>query len=197
MDRQRRDLKTLVRDVEWALANNLEARELVEMLKKMVAQARAGSPESLFGKLKIAELVVTDSPWKAAVLARSVVTECRDGRAWAVLGLAHSMLGNFRAAVKAYRRALLLAPGNPWIMHNLGHLLDVALARPFDGLKYLDAARQALPTEPEIISSYAHALLRVGRRAEAHEMLRRGLEWDEARVDRQLEAWLNLRVAPG
>lgn len=197
MDPRRRDLETLVRDVEWALAHNLEARELVGMLEKVVARARDGSPEALFGKLKIAELVVTDSPWRAAVLARSVVTECRDGRAWALLGLAQSMLNNFRAAAKAYRRALLLAPGNPWIMHNLGHLLDVALGRPRDGLRYLEAACQALPAEPEIISSCAHALVRVGRRVEAHEMLQRGLSWDPDRVDRQLDAWLSRRVAPG
>ena len=63
------------------------------MLNNVIAQAQAGSAEDLFSRLKIAELVVADSPWKAALLARSVVTQCDDGHAWAVLGLAQTLLG--------------------------------------------------------------------------------------------------------
>jgi tetratricopeptide (TPR) repeat protein len=186
----RRDLETLVCDVQWALAHGLEAPELVTMLRNLVARATRGSPEAVFSRLKLAELLVSKSPWKAALLARSVVAQCHDGHAWAVLGLAQTLLGNYRSAAKAYRNALRLSPASPEIAHNLGHLLDVALDRPNEALRYLKMAHHARPDEGEIVSSYAHALLRAGRRPEAHEILARGLGWDRLRTDRQLEVWL-------
>jgi cytochrome c-type biogenesis protein CcmH/NrfG len=190
MSSQRRDLETLVCDVEWAFAHGLEAHELVTMLRNLVARATRGSPEAVFSRLKLAELVVSEAPWKAALLARSVVAECHDGHAWAVLGLAQTLLGNYRSAVKAYRHALVLSPASPEIAHNLGHLLDVALDRPQEALNYLKMAHHARPDEGEIVSSYAHALLRAGRRPEARELLAHGLGWDRPRADRQLEVWL-------
>lgn len=195
MSSRRRDLETLVCDVEWALAHGLEAPELVTMLRNLVAQATRGSPEGVFSRLKLAELVVAKAPWKAALLARSVISECNDGHAWAVLGLAQTLLGNYKSAAKAYRHALMLSPASPEIAHNLGHVLDVALDRPGDALKYLRMAQQARPEEGEIVSSYAHALLRAGRRAEAHLMLVHGLGWDRDRAGRQLDAWLLPAVA--
>jgi Tfp pilus assembly protein PilF len=190
MNSRRRDLETLVCDVEWALAHGLEAPELVTMLRNLVARATQGSPEAVFSRLKLAELVVSETPWKAALLARSVIEQCDDGHAWAVLGLAQTLLGNFRSAAKAYRHALMLSPTSPEIAHNLGHLLDVALDRPNEALKYLKMAHHAHPEEGEIVSSYAHALLRAGRRPEARELLVRGLGWDRVQADRQLEVWL-------
>ncbi|MBN1608930.1 MAG: hypothetical protein JW940_20050 [Polyangiaceae bacterium] len=195
MNSRRRDLETLVCDVEWALAHGLEAPELVTMLRNLVARAARGSPEALFSRLKLAELVVSEMPWKAALLARSVIELCDDGHAWAVLGLAQTLLGNFKSAAKAYRHALMLSPASPEIAHNLGHLLDVALGRPNEALRYLKMAHHARPSEGEIVSSYAHALLRAGRRREAHEMLVRGLGWDGLRADRQLETWLAAQEA--
>ena len=83
-----------------------------------------------------------------------------DDGAWAVLGLAQSLLGNYRYAARAYERALALAPNNPWYAHNLGHLYDVALDRPQDALPLLAQATAAQPGEADIAASYAHALAR-------------------------------------
>src|SRR6266487_1593279 len=48
-----------------------------------------------------------------------------------------------------------------------GHLLDVALGRPNDAVGLLAEAYKREPKEPEIASSYAHALARAGKLAQA------------------------------
>ncbi len=155
------------------------------MVERLLVVSSPGSTEEQFATLKLAELVVADHPWRAATLARRSLRSQESAHAWAVLGLAQSGLGNYRAAVKAYRRALLLVPENPWYSHNLGHLLDVAFDRPLDALRYLQLAHSSQPAEPEIASSYAHALARVGRRDHARAVLTRSTGSTE-----QAEAWL-------
>ena len=68
---------------------------------------------------------------------------------------------------------MALAPQNPWYAHNLGHLLDVALGRPADASSLLAEAHKREPKEAEIASSYAHALARAGKLAQAKKVLRR------------------------
>ncbi len=70
-----------------------------------------------------------------------------DDRAWAVLGFCQTLLGNYRYAAKAYRRAVHAAPKNPWYAHNLGHLLDVALDRVEEALPLLHIAYRSVPKD--------------------------------------------------
>jgi tetratricopeptide (TPR) repeat protein len=183
------ELERLVGDVEWAKAQRLPARELVPMLRRLVAAAPEGSPERHRARRDLAEQVLPTNPWLAARLARDVLRGAEDDRAYGVLGLAHTLLGNFRAAARAYRKALAIAPATPEYEHNLGHLLDVAFNRPLAALPHLKRALAALPAEAEIESSLAHALLRAGRAEEAAKHLRSALDNDETRLRETLAAW--------
>jgi tetratricopeptide (TPR) repeat protein len=165
------DLERMLTDVEWAMSKQFAARDLVPMLENLVRAAPSVSEAAYFAKLRLSELIVGDAPFRAARLARDVLVRGESERAWAVLGLAHTLLGNYRVAARSYRKALALAPECPVYEHNLGHVLDVALDRPRDALVHLARAHRDLPEEREIASSYAHALLRSGQLERARELL--------------------------
>jgi len=177
-------------DVEWAMGQGLGPRDLLPMLERLVAQAKPGTAPALYARQNLSALVVAQSPWRAARLAREVLAFVDDERAWAVLGLAQTLLGNYRSAMKAYRRALALDPSCPTCQHNLGHLLDVVCERPADALRYLKAAHRAWPGEAEVTASYAHALARTGDLAEARRLLTRSLGANADTVDEWLQRWL-------
>jgi Flp pilus assembly protein TadD len=168
------DVDTLRRNVEWALRNALEAEEVLPMLAKLARSAEPESDAWVLAHRHLAELAVDRDPWRSAIFARRVVTvDPDDDGAWAVLGLAQTLLGNYRFAAGCYRRAIALSPQNPWYAHNLGHLLDVALGRPKEALDLLAEAHQHEPNEGEISASYAHALARTGKLALAKKVLKR------------------------
>jgi predicted Zn-dependent protease len=181
-------VEQLYTDVEWAMSQGLSPRDLIPMLQRLALAADPASEYSLYARRNLAELIVQRSPFRAARLARSVLCSREDDRAYAVLGLAHLLMGNYRSAEKAYRSALAILPHCPWYAHNLGHLLDVGLNRPQDALSFLKLARRGLPQEVEIKASLAHALLRSGARAEAERELLSYLE-DPSEAQAQIERW--------
>jgi len=176
-------------DIAWALSQGLSQSELVPMLERLAASAPRGGVHYVYAKRLLAETLVRQEPFRAARLAREVLEVQDDDRAHAVLGLSHMLLGNFRLAERAYRAALGLAPHSPWYAHNLGHLLDVALDRPEEAVRLLAQARRALPLEPEIASSYAHALLRAGQPDRARQELLAAVDANEARAEEILARW--------
>jgi uncharacterized protein HemY len=190
VERHGSGVERLLRDVEWAIAHRLRADELVPMLEKLARRAQRGSAPWLLATCRLAELVVEKAPWRAATLARAALAHRDDDGAWAVLGLAHTLLGHYRCARAAYRRALDLAPECPGYQHNLGHLLDVAFDRPSDALPLLFAAHRAHPSEPEIATSLAHALVRAHRRRDAARVLKRALRASDEQVESTLDEWL-------
>jgi len=182
------DLERMLTDVEWAMSKQFAARDLVPMLENLVRAAPAASEAAYFAKLRLSELIVGEAPFRAARLARDVLVRGESDRAWGVLGLAHTLLGNYRVAARSYRRALALAPDCGVYEHNLGHVLDVALNRPHDALPHLERAHRDLPEESEITSSYAHALLRSGQPKKARALLTQAVGSAEA-ADEVLKAW--------
>src|SRR5262245_18824008 len=181
------EIDRMLSDVLWAKERGLGPRDLVPMLEKIVKRAPRGSDASLFAQRELAEQLVERHTWRAARLAREVTLHVDDDRAWALLALSHTLLGNYRSARKAYLRALGLHPGCPWYSHNLGHLLDVGLGRPREALAHLRRAHRALGSEPEVAASYALALARVGRRAEARRLLSEALDESEEQAELRLE----------
>jgi len=182
------DLERMLTDVEWAMSKQFAAKDLVPMLENLVRAAPAASEAAYFAKLRLSELIVGDAPFRAARLARDVLVSGESDRAWGVLGLAHSLLGNYRVAARSYRRALALAPDVAVYDHNLGHLLDVAMNRPRAALAHLARAHRGLPEESEVASSYAHALLRSGQPERAYELLCKAVR-TEAEAREILKAW--------
>jgi tetratricopeptide (TPR) repeat protein len=186
----RRAVERLVSDVSWAISRGLPKRDLIAMLRRLIATATRGSPEQAFAKLELSELIVGDEPFRAARLALDVLKESPEPRAFGVLGIAHSVLGNFRAARRAYEQALALDPDHPAYRHNLGHLLDVALDRPRDALRHFAVARRARPHEPAIVSSEAHALARSGQSARGVSLLVQVLGWSAEEAEARVAEWI-------
>jgi Flp pilus assembly protein TadD len=191
------DIDTLRRNVEWALRNALDADEVLPMLAKLARNAEPESDAWVLAHRHLAELAVDRDPWRSAIFARRVVNvDPEDDGAWAVLGLAQTLLGNYRYAVASYRRAIALAPQNPWYAHNLGHLLDVALGKPNDAVDLLAEAYKREPKEAEIASSYAHALARAGKLAQAKKVLRRVVAKGATAEQMILWRWLEQGAPP-
>ncbi len=186
------EARRLRRSVEWALREPLDPSEIVPIIQRLLRVVPNDGEDALFAHRHLAELTVESSPWQAALSARKLLRkDPYDNQVWAILALALTLLGHYQAAVRAYRRALALAPDNPSYAHNLGHLLDVALDRPDDGLPFLLSAHRREPDETEIASSYAHALGRVGRFEEARDLLRCSIRDGGNRDQRALLAWLD------
>jgi Flp pilus assembly protein TadD len=174
--------------MEWALERGLPTRDVAALSKRLIEAAPPGSAEARVGRLRLAQSSLDRDPWKAALLARELTTSGGSAEEWGTLGLALTNLGHYRAAQNAYHQALAIDPGCPICCHNLGHLLDAAFNRPEEALGYLARAHRALPGDSEIASSYAHALVRAGRPAQAEELLAKALS-DPERVSGLLERW--------
>lgn len=186
------DLDRLRRDVDRGLRAKADPEELLPLLARLARASQPGSDTWLFAHRYLAELGVEREPWRAALFARRVLERCPDDDgAWAVLGLAQSLLGNYRYAARAYERALAIAPGNPWYAHNLGHLYDVALNRPDDALPLLSQATEAQTGEADIAASYAHALARCGKLAMAKRVLKRAIRHGATSDQMALWRWLD------
>ena len=195
-DAREQEVRKLRRSAEWALRKSLEPSDVVAVLQRLLRMVPPDSEDALFAHRHLAELTVEQEPWKAALSARRLIAaNPDDDQGWALLALALTLLSHYQAAVRAYRRALALSPQNPWYAHNLGHLLDVGLDRPNDGLALLQSAHRREPQETEIASSYAHALGRVGKIEEARDLLRRSIRDGGNREQRALLAWLDEATA--
>lgn len=184
-----RAVHELLSDVSWAIAQRLPKRDLLAMLGRLAQSARPGSPEECYAKLELARLLVEQKPFRAARLVQEVLRHGPDEAALGVYGIAQMKLGNFKAARRAFERALRLAPDDPATLHNLGHLLDVAFDRPDDALPHLELAVRLAGDEPALASSLAHALARTGQLARAEKLLVRGARLSTILAHRTVENW--------
>jgi len=161
----------LRRLAEQALRQSRRREDAARWLERLLGAAPDGSDDALFAHRHLAELRLEGEPWVAALHLRKVLAEQPDDDVGhALMGLCQALLGNFRASVGAYRRALRVAPTNPWYHHNMGHLLDVALGKPGDAVEHLRTAHRLEPEEDEITASLSHCLARLGHREEARSM---------------------------
>jgi hypothetical protein len=191
MDARRQQAQELRRQIEWTLARAVDPGDVLPMLHRLARIADDGSDENVFANLHLAELLVERDPWRAALHARRVLTHRPiDDRVWATIALCQTLLGNYKFAVTAYHHALSSAPKNPWYAHNLGHLLDVALGRAADALPWLERAYRGAGNSGELAASYAHALARTGRLADARSVLARAMKRTASREHSALLKWL-------
>lgn len=195
-----RELNALRKRAEHALeVDSLEAAGLLEELE---AQSADGSDAALFAQRNLATLYLEESPWKALLHLRKVVVAApRDPAVHALMGLCQALLGNYRAAVNAYRKAAGLDPEVPSYQHNLGHLLDVALGECEAAEAPLAEALRLSPEDDQIIASYAACLARLAhrdgevvdaqRRANAERFARTAVALaPEENGHRELLAWI-------
>ncbi len=182
-------VERLLHNVEYGLDHGFAPREMIPMLERLLVSVSTGSASWQFAIQQLAEQHLQESPWKAALYARTSLAHSETDPAWALLGLAHAKLGHARAAARAFRRALSLAPSCPSYAHNLGHMLDVALDRPHQALPHLARAAAAMKDDAEVVASYAHALLRTGQEERAELLLRRALPDGAMGARCLLERW--------
>lgn len=164
-------LSRLRERAERALASGRRGGEVLGVLETMTREAPDGSAHALFAHRHLAEIQLQGSPWRAALHLRRVADAgAADDSVHALMGLCQALLGNYRVAVAAYRKAVSLAPRNPWYHHNLGHLLDVGLHDATAALDHLRIAHRLQRDEDEITASLAHCLARLGHLDEARAM---------------------------
>ncbi|HSC88977.1 MAG TPA: hypothetical protein VLC09_16960 [Polyangiaceae bacterium] len=183
-----RSTECLYTDIEWALSQGLPPRDLIPMLQRLIRAADPGSAYAVYAKRQLAEYLVERSPFRAARLATEVLAVQEDDRALATLGRAHTLLGNFRLAERAYRDALALTPHCPWYAHELGKLLTLHRA-PDQALPFLRLARRLLPHEPEFAATLGLALARAGLRDEAFPHALEAARGDHGRAGELLDRW--------
>lgn len=186
-------LSRLRERAERALASGRRGGEVLSVLETMTREAPDGSAHALFAHRHLAELQLAGSPWRAALHLRRVIEAgAADDSAYALMGLSQALLGNYRVAVSAYRKAVKLAPRNPWYHHNLGHLLDVGLSDSSAALDHLRVAHRIEPDEDEIAASLAHCLARLGQLPEARRMAELALSRSpKNREHRALLDWID------
>lgn len=184
----------LRRRAEHSLRRSGDPVGVVPLLHQLARIASPTSEDAAFAHQKLAELLAEEEPWRAALYARRVLQHFPTShRAWAVLALSQSTLGHFRFARTAYQRALELAPKNGSYAHNLGHLLDVALGDPHAAVPWLRRAHDGARSNPSVAASYAHALGRSGRWADAKKVLGRALAHGPTRELSALARWVERR----
>lgn len=189
------EVESLLSRVEGALARGWSDERLLPLLVHLARHAAPASEGWRLAHRELGARLVTRTPWRASLFARALVRTCPDDPiGWGVLGLAQSLLGHNRYAVRAYRRALALAPGDPVCLHNLGHLLDVALGQPRRALAPLRQAARLLPDNPDVVASFAHALARAGQPVRARELMRTIVRRGASCEHHQLYCWIDEQV---
>ncbi len=186
---RRANARDLLVNVTCALENGLGPRDLIPMLTKLEASAPRGSPTWVFALKELAPLLLESDPWRAALTAKKSLEFEEDAKTFGILGLALSLLGHFQSAAAAYRRGLAIDPRCPVLAHNLGHLLDAGLDQPRRALHYLSRAHRGDPGDLEILASYAHALVRAGRREDALSRLEKRLPGGRQAAEALVAGW--------
>src|SRR5262245_30172605 len=119
-DKSNSSLRRLRKRVERALAGGERGADVVRDLESILREAWDTDRDALLAPRHLAALRLEQSPWRAALhLRRLIQADAADDGVYALMGLCQAMLGNFRAAISAYQRAIDLAARNPWYHHNL------------------------------------------------------------------------------
>src|SRR5690349_193637 len=100
-------------EVERALRGAFDPADVLPRLARLARLAPRSSDDAVFANQKLGELLVERDPWRAALyVRRALAHRDSDDRAWAILALCQTLLGNFRCAASAYKKAIACAPSN-------------------------------------------------------------------------------------
>ena len=109
-----------------------------------------------------------------SLLERLVELEPDHSNGWTALGVALARSGDKPEALKAFRRALELAPANAYALRNAGAILGEAA--PAEALPLFEKAAALLPDDQQNLLGYGICLLHLGRSKEADRFLSKCIE---------------------
>lgn len=218
-------LTQLGQSISRALYTGETISSLTALLTALAEKADEGSEAWAYACTQLAEQIAASDPWRASLLVKRVIAAGpHRAEAYGVLGLAQSFLGNHRYAVTCYEAALEFAHADSTLqatprfrvtlLHNLGHLYDVALDNPRKAIPPLSRAFRLAATDPsrksrrrgahahhlwpcergEITASLAHALVRAGFTRVATAVLRSAKLGERTRTQLDLARWLDERA---
>lgn len=140
-------------------------------IRKAYAEWLTQHPEDVASRLHLGEFELGQKDYKAAQAAFEKILQAAPEQPVALNNLAwlYDVDGDDRALAIA-EKARQLLPNLPESADTLGWIL-VRQDQLHRGLKLLEEARTALPTEPNIAYHYAYALNKAGDKARAEEIL--------------------------
>ena len=109
-----------------------------------------------------------------SLLQRLVEIEPDHSNGWTALGVALARTGDKPEALKAFQRALQLAPANPYALRNAGAILGEAA--PAEALPLFEKAAAMLPDDQQTLLGHGVCLLHLGRTKEADCVLSKCIE---------------------
>ena len=109
-----------------------------------------------------------------SLLEHLVEVEPDHSNGWTALGVALARSGLRSEALKAFRRALELAPANAYALRNAGAILGET--DPAEALPLFEKAAAILPEDPQTLLGYGICLLHLGRSKDAEDFLNKCIE---------------------
>jgi tetratricopeptide (TPR) repeat protein len=109
-----------------------------------------------------------------SLLERLVEIEPDHSKGWTALGVALARTGDKPEALKAFQRALQLAPANAYALRNAGAILGETA--PAEALPLFEKAAAILPDDQQTLLGHGVCLLHLGRTKEADRVLSKCIE---------------------
>lgn len=167
----------------------------------------ANYPKRAFETLQPqAEILLSMNKEDEALETISVALEYKpwDPELWLYRGGIYENIGDYPEAIKAFRRAVELAPDSATALNALGYTLTVATRDYEEAYKYVSRAIALEPENPAIMDSMGWVLYKQGERAEARGWLERAygllvdpelaahlgeIMWVDGDQDEAMEVW--------
>jgi tetratricopeptide (TPR) repeat protein len=113
-----------------------------------------------------------------AILQTALQREPASTNLLAMLAMLNHSQERYDAAVKNYRAALALDPGNPLFLNNLAWALSEGLHKPSEALELTDELMRLTGDDVKYFDTRGMVLLRLGRLEEALRVLEKGAQSD-------------------
>jgi serine/threonine-protein kinase len=148
------------------------------------------SPQNVWGLTELANLELSYGDLRRAeeLYLRLLAIRPRRGT-WTNLGLTRFLLGHYREATEAYRKALELDPGSPIVLLNLADA-ELALGRRSEAealyremIERLERSASASDPESGIALAKAQGLVHLGRTREAVQLTQQALQRNPGDAD--------------
>jgi len=201
------DLQTAVRRTpSWRNLYHLARLEVstgkLDDARRHLQAVLAQSPRNFWGLTELADLELGFGDLRQAeeLYLRLLAVKPRRST-WTNLGLTRFLLGRYREATAAYRKALELDPGNPTVLLNLADA-ELALGRRPEAealyremIERLERDASASDPESQVMLAKAQGLVHLGKTREAVQLTQQALQRNPRDADVLYQASLVYAIA--